>query len=146
VRIAFGADHGGYRIKNDLIEFTERAGHQAIDLGTESGNSVDYPDYARKVCDAIRSGEATVGVLICRTGVGMSISANKIHGIRAVMGCSVEIARLSRQHNHTNVICFGADFTTGEKAWEILKAWLETSWSEDRRHVRRVEKITELES
>lgn len=144
--IAFGADHGGYGIKNALIESANSAGHATIDFGVNSGESVDYPDYAKAVCEAITSGKAEAGVLICRTGAGMCISANKIHGIRAVMACHPEIAQLSRLHNHTNVLCFGADFITIEEAREILKIWLETPWSEDQRHVRRVDKMMKMES
>ena len=144
--IAFGADHGGYRLKNALIEFARSEGYQVIDFGVNSDDSADYPDYARAVGEAIVSGRAQFGVLICRTGAGMCISANKIHGIRAVMAYHPEIARLSRLHNHANVLCFGADFTTVESAKEILKTFLETPTSDDLRHLRRVEKIMKLES
>lgn len=146
MRIAFGADHGGYKLKNSLIEFARSLDHSVIDYGTNSSASVDYPDYAGVVGEAIKTGRADVGVLVCRSGVGMCISANKIHGIRAVVGYQAENARQSRLHNHTNVLCFGADFITAETAGEILKTWIETPYSDDERHIRRVEKMTKMES
>lgn len=146
MRIAFGADHGGYQLKNALIEFVRSSGHTVIDCGVNSDGSVDYPDYARAVCETITSGRADAGVLICRTGVGMCIAANKIHGIRAGIGYQTEVARLSRLHNHTNVLCFGGDFITVESARETLKMWLETPYSDDPRHVRRVDKIMKMEN
>jgi len=146
VRIAFGADHGGYLLKNALIKYVESLGHSVLDYGTDKGESVDYPDFARLVGECITSGKADAGVLICRTGAGMCISANKIHGIRAFMACQPEIARLSRLHNHTNVICFGADFASVDSASDSLKVWLETTCSDEPRHLRRVEKIMKLEN
>ncbi|MFH1213845.1 MAG: ribose 5-phosphate isomerase B [Candidatus Neomarinimicrobiota bacterium] len=146
MRIAFGADHGGYILKNSLIEFARSFNHSVIDCGSNSSASVDYPDYARAVCEAVNAGQADVGVLVCRSGVGMCISANKIHGIRAVVGYQAENARQSRRHNHTNVLCFGADFITAESAGEIMKIWIETPYSDNERHIRRVEKMMKMES
>jgi len=145
VRIAFGSDHGGYKLKNALIEFARASGHEVLDCGVNRSASVDYPDYARAVGEAITTGRAEVGVLICRTGVGMCIAANKINGIRAALGYQPEVARLSRLHNNANVLCFGADFFTVEFARDILKIWLETPFSKEQRHLNRVAKISNLE-
>lgn len=145
VRIAFGADHGGFELKNALIEFVRSIGHAALDCGVNRNESVDYPDYARAVGELIVSGKADVGVLICRTGIGMCMAANKIPGIRAAIGYHNEVARLSRLHNNANVLCFGADFSNIESARGILKTWLDTPFSGENRHIKRVDKIMKLE-
>jgi ribose 5-phosphate isomerase B len=145
MKISFGADHGGVALKDTLIEFVKSLGHETIDRGTNGKDSVDYPDYAQIVARDVTQRIADFGVLICKTGVGMCISANKIHGIRAALGYSPEIARLSRLHNNANVLCLGASFTEPEVAKQIFRVWIETNF-EGGRHEKRVEKMMSLEN
>ncbi len=140
MKIAFGSDHGGFKLKGDLLSFAQKQGYEVLDFGTFSEQRVDYPDYARIVGCSVTSGETDFGVLICRSGEGMTIAANKIRGIRAALGWNRAVAELSRRHNNANVLCFGADFVTPEDAEEIFLAWLSTPF-EGGRHQRRVEKM-----
>lgn len=143
--IAVAADHAAVALKAELVAELGRLGHEALDLGPFDTTSVDYPDYATKVTGAVTSGQAALGVLLCGTGLGMAITANKVHGIRAAL-CRTEFeARLSRQHNDANVLCLGARVTGGGLALEILKAFLEASF-EGGRHAARVEKIRQVEA
>jgi len=144
MKIAFGADHGGISLKAALVEYAKSQGHLVIDCGAFTEQADDYPDYAALVADEVIQQRADVGVLICRSGIGMSIAANKIPGIRAALAYSEEVARISRQHNHANVVCFGADHLSPEQAKRFLSAWLETGW-EGGRHQQRVNKIHQLE-
>ncbi len=144
MKIAFGADHGGISLKAALVEYAKSQGHLVIDCGAFTEQADDYPDYAALVADEVIQQRADVGVLICRSGIGMSIAANKIPGIRAALAYSEEVARISRQHNHANVVCFGADHLSPEQAKRFLTAWLETGW-EGGRHQQRVNKIHQLE-
>jgi len=141
--IAFGADHGGVQLKAALLESARGEGHTVIDCGTTESSSVDYPDFARAVTTLINAGKAERGVLICTTGVGMSIAANKVRGIRAALVCNEQVAALSRKHNDTNVICFGALYTDVAAAREMLHIWLNTNF-EGGRHQRRIEKLEKL--
>lgn len=145
MRIIFGADHGGVNLKKQLSAFAQQLGHTVQDAGTDSDNPVDYPDFAQAVGTAIQSRTADYGVLICRTGIGMCISANKIHGVRAAIAYNPQVVTLSRQHNDSNVLCFGADFISPETAKEYLQLWLTTPFSGEERHLRRVKKIQALE-
>jgi ribose 5-phosphate isomerase B len=138
--IAFGADHGGVILKNKLIDFVRSIGHDINDVGPFDQNPVDYPDLAQQVARIVAADQADFGVLICRTGVGMSISANKIRGIRAALVYTPGVAELSRRHNNANVICFGADFMRFEETRDWLQRFLETDF-EGGRHQRRVMKI-----
>lgn len=143
--IAVAADHAAVALKAELVAELGRLGHEALDLGPFDTTSVDYPDYATKVTGAVTSGQAALGVLLCGTGLGMAITANKVHGIRAAL-CRTEFeARLSRQHNDANVLCLGARVTGGGLAIEILKAFLSASF-EGGRHAARVEKIRQVEA
>jgi len=144
MKVAFGADHGGITLKAALLEYAKSQGHQVIDCGAFTEQADDYPDYAALVADEVIQQRADAGVLICRSGIGMSIAANKIPGIRAALAYSEAVARVSRQHNHANVICFGADYVDVEQAKRSLTTWLETGW-EGGRHQRRVNKIRQLE-
>jgi RpiB/LacA/LacB family sugar-phosphate isomerase len=144
MKIAFGADHGGINLKAALLEHARSQGHLVTDCGAFSERADDYPDYAARVAEEIIQRRAEVGVLICRSGIGMSIAANKIPGIRAALAYSEAVARVSRKHNHANVICFGADYVDAEQAKRFLTTWLETGW-EGGRHQRRVNKINQLE-
>ena len=140
MKIAFGADHGGFQLKNYLLKALAAESHIVLDMGTSSAESVDYPDFARQVARAVASGEAERGVLVCRTGQGMCIAANKISGARAAHGYNPEATRLSRMHNDANILCFGADFISEEDALRNLHIWLDTEF-EGGRHQRRVSKI-----
>ncbi len=143
--IAIASDHAGFALKTELVLELEKQGHTVADLGPGEPNSVDYPDYATKVTDAVNARRADLGVLICGTGMGMAITANKVHGIRAAL-CRTEYeARLSRQHNDANVLCLGQRVTGGGLAIEILKAFLGASF-EGGRHAARVEKIRLVEA
>jgi ribose 5-phosphate isomerase B len=144
--IAIASDHAGVALKAELLAELKQLGHEGLDLGPNGPASVDYPDYAVKVTDAITSGKAASGVLICGTGLGMSIAANKIDGIRAVL-CHTEFeARMSRVHNDANVLCLGARVIGGSLALELLKAFLSTSFEAGGRHTARVEKLKALET
>jgi ribose 5-phosphate isomerase B len=145
MKIALAADHAGLALKDQLLEVLRAGGHEVFDLGTNSAESIDYPDYAAAVGRKVADGSADRGVLVCASGVGMSIAANKIHGIRAALGYSAEEVRLTRAHNDANVLAIGAKFTSEEAASELLGAFLETPF-EGGRHLRRVEKIAKLEA
>ena len=142
--IAIGADHAGYSLKEDLKAWLLRGGHQVLDFGTHSLESVDYPDFAGPVADAVTSGAAARGVLVCGTGIGMAMAANKLDGVRAAVCLDPLMARMSREHNDANVLALGARLTEGRSAVEILQAWLETAFAGGR-HVRRVDKLMALE-
>jgi ribose 5-phosphate isomerase B len=144
MRIALGADHAGYLLKDRLREALERWGHTVSDLGTNSADSVDYPDFARRVGTAVAAGEADRGVLVCGTGIGMAISANKVHGVRAACCNNQFNARLARAHNDANVFTVGAREVAPEHAEAILEVFLATEF-EGGRHQRRIVKIHDLE-
>ena len=145
MRIAIASDHGGYEQKQLLIPFIEKLGYEVIDKGPANEESVDYPDYALLVALAINDGEADRGVLVCGTGIGMAIAANKCKGIRAANVICPEFAVLSREHNNANVVTLSGRFVSLETNEEILKAFFETDVAGER-HERRVAKIMELES
>lgn len=136
--IAIGADHGAFALKEIIREFLEKEGYDVMDAGTYSAESVDYPLYARKVTEAVVSGTCEKGILICGTGIGMSIAANKVEGIRAALCSEPLTARLTREHNDSNVLCMGARMIGDEMAKEIVRMWLQTPFSGDDRHSRRI--------
>jgi ribose 5-phosphate isomerase B len=142
--IAIGSDHAGYTLKNELRDALRASGHEVADFGTDSTTSTDYPDYARQVAEAVTDGKADRGVLVCYTGIGMSIAANKIHGIRAALATNPEEVRLVRAHNDANVLTFGAKFIDAPTAETLTKIFLETPF-EGGRHERRVNKIAAME-
>jgi ribose 5-phosphate isomerase B len=143
--IPIASDHAGFALKQELVSELGKLGHAALDLGPADVSSVDYPDYAVKVTEAVTSGKASLGVLICGTGMGMAITANKVHGIRAAL-CRTEFeARMSRQHNDANVLCLGQRVTGAGLAIEILKAFLGADF-EGGRHAARVDKIKAVEA
>ncbi len=144
MRIAIAADHAGFTLKNDLRDALRGAGHEVADLGTDSTASTDYPDYALKVARQVASGEADRGVLVCYTGIGMSIAANKVHGIRAALGTNPEEVRLVRAHNDANVLTFGQKFIDAPTAESLTRIFLETPF-DGGRHQRRVNKIAAIE-
>jgi len=144
MKIAIGADHAGFELKNQLGDALRQTGHDVCDFGTNSAESADYPDYAARVAKAVSSGTAERGVLVCATGVGMSIAANKVSGVRAALGVTPEEVRLTRAHNDANVLTLGARFTELPLAQQLLQTFLETPF-EGGRHARRVAKIAQLE-
>jgi ribose 5-phosphate isomerase B len=144
MKIAIGADHAGFELKNQLGDALRQTGHEVCDFGTNSAESTDYPDYASRVAKAVASGTVERGVLVCGSGVGMSIAANKIRGVRAALGVTPEEVRLTRAHNDANVLTLGARFTELPLAQQLLQTFLETPF-EGGRHERRVAKITQLE-
>lgn len=142
MRIVVAADHGGFFLKDELFRALEGLGHTVSDLGAFDSNSVDYPDYAHKAAAGIASGEWERAVLVCGTGVGMSIAANRHAAVRAVVCSDVYTAKLSREHNNANVLCLGARVVGTGLAHEILTTWLQTGYDPSQsRHARRVEKI-----
>jgi ribose 5-phosphate isomerase B len=144
MKIAIAADHAGFEEKEKIKPLLDEMGVEYEDLGTNSCDSVDYPDYAKKVGEAVAKGEAEEGILFCGSGTGMAIAANKIHGVRAAVAWNEDIARLARQHNDANVLALPARFTSEDEAEKIIKAWFDAKF-EGGRHERRVEKISELE-
>jgi len=144
VRIALGSDHAGLELKNLLAAHLERAGHDVSDLGTHSTDAVDYPDFGAAVGRAVVGGEADIGVCCCGTGIGISIAANKIVGVRAAAVHDVTTARLAREHNGANVVCFGARVIGTVVAIDAIDAFLAASFAGGR-HERRIEKIQRLE-
>ena len=145
MNIAIGADHAGLELKNLLRDELRNAGHIVEDVGTNSADSTDYPDYARKVGSEVAGGKAERGILVCYSGVGMSISANKVRGIRAALGFLPEEVELTRRHNNANVLTIGSHFTTPATARELVRVFLNTEF-EGGRHERRVNKITQIET
>lgn len=143
--VSIGADHAGVELKNQLKQWLIARGVTVNDVGTESADSVDYPDYAALVARDVASGAAERGVLVCGSGLGMAIAANKFHGIRAVPIVDEASARLSREHNDANVIALGARLTAIEEAQELLRIFLDTEYAGGR-HQRRIDKITALEN
>ncbi|HUF92473.1 MAG TPA: ribose 5-phosphate isomerase B [Candidatus Limnocylindria bacterium] len=142
--IALGADHAGYELKQILGRWLSERGHLVSDFGTHSTDAVDYPDIAAAVARAVRVGAAERGLLVCGSGVGMAIAANKVAGIRAAVAGDVVTARLCREHNDTNVLALGARAVGREAAVAIVHAWLETAFAGGR-HARRVEKLDVLD-
>ena len=143
--IAIGSDHGGFELKEHIKKHLEERGLEYKDFGCYDENSVDYPDIAEKVCNAINSGDADKGILVCGTGIGISIAANKIDGIRAAHCHDVYSAEMTKRHNNANVICMGGRVIGRELAFKIIDAWLDAEF-EGGRHQKRIEKIHALEN
>ena len=144
MRIAIGTDHRGFIIRSKVIEAVRRLGHEAVDVGTFSADSVDYPDIAADVGRKVSYGEVDRGILVCGTGLGMCIAANKLPGVRAAP-CHDDItAEMSRRHNDANVLCLSADLLGERLIDHMIEIWVNTPF-EGGRHARRVDKITELE-
>lgn len=142
--IAIGSDHGGYALKQIIIEYLSELNYEYNDMGCYDENSVDYPDIAEKVCKAIVADEASLGILVCGTGIGMNICANKIRGIRAAQCSDTFSAKMTRRHNNSNVLTLGGRILGPEIAKEIVREFL-TNEFEGERHERRVNKIIALE-
>jgi ribose 5-phosphate isomerase B len=144
MKIAIASDHAGFAEKEALKPLLRELGLHIDDLGTVSDASVDYPDYAAKVAEAVANGDVDQGLLVCGSGTGMAISANKVAGVRAAVAWSEETARLARQHNDANVLAIGARTTPSTEIPNIVRAWFTTAF-EGGRHARRIEKISQLE-
>jgi ribose 5-phosphate isomerase B len=142
--IALGADHAGFRLKEHLKDWLVGKGHTVVDTGTHDETSVDYPDYAAAVGDAVVGRRAERGVLVCGTGIGISIAANKVPGVRAAVCADPYSAHMSRAHNDTNVLALGARIVAPDAAVRVLEIWLATPF-EGGRHQRRLDKVTALE-
>jgi len=141
--IALGSDHAGFGLKEKIKQYLEKKGLEIKDYGCFSEESVDYPDYAEKVARAVSSNEAEKGILICGTGIGMSIAANKVSGIRAAVCWDEKSAEMSRRHNDANILCIGARLIDQELALRIVDIWLSTDF-DGGRHVKRVKKINAI--
>ncbi len=145
MKIAIGVDHAGFDYKDSLIKVIKSMGHSVEDTGTSSSESVDYPDFAEKVSRIVSCGDADAGILICGTGIGMSISANKVKGIRAAVCWNFRSATLAREHNSANVLCMGARLLSLENCIEITKTFLNTPPGSEKRHLNRINKIKKIE-
>ena len=140
-RLVIAADHGGYELKREIVEGLKDLKMSVDDLGTYSAEACDYPDFAHEVCRGILTGRYERGILICGTGVGMAMTANRYRGIRAVNCSDTFTARFSRLHNNSNVLTLGGRVVGFGLAWDIVNTWLATAFSGESRHIRRVNKI-----
>ncbi|BBB33103.1 ribose 5-phosphate isomerase B [Thermotomaculum hydrothermale] len=145
MKIAIGSDHGGFKLKEVIKNYLIDKGYQVDDLGCYSEESVDYPDFAEKVAKAVAGGDFNLGVLMCGTGIGISIAANKVKGIRAALCHDGLTARLAKQHNNANIICMGGRTTGVETAKDIIDNFLSSEF-EGGRHLRRINKIKDMEN
>ena len=144
MKVALGSDHAGFRLKERIKEFLISKGHEVIDFGTTDGESTHYPLFAKEVALAVQKGEADRGILVCGTGIGMSIAANKFKGVRAALCLNEYMARMSRLHNDANVLCLGDRVLGEDLALSIVEVWLNTPF-EGGRHQKRIELISSIE-
>ena len=145
MKIAIGCDHGALELKNALLVHLEKKGFSVKDFGTYSLDSCDYPDFAAAAAKAVASGECDRGIVLCTTGIGVSIAANKVKGIRCALLSDVMSARMTREHNDTNMMAIGAGVVGQMLALEIVDTWLGTEFSHQERHQRRIDKVMALE-
>ena len=145
MNIAIGCDHGGFLLKEELIPYLRALGHTVKDFGCYEKSSIDYPDYAFPVAEAVASGAYDRGIVICTTGIGVCICANKVRGIRCALCATLLQAELTRKHNNTNMLALGAEVTDATLSKQIVQTWLSTGF-EGGRHARRVDKITGYEN
>ncbi len=143
--IAIACDHGGFRLKNAIMEYLKQNGFEYKDFGCFDEGSCDYPDYAKKVCASVKNNESKLGILVCGTGIGMSIAANKVKGIRAALCSDTFSAKATRSHNDANVLCLGQRVVGEGLAIEIVSAFLSSEFEGDR-HINRVNKIKDIEN
>ena len=147
MRIAVGADHGGYPLNERVIEELRHAGHEITDFGTHDGSvGDDYPDYAKQVGEAVQNGAAEIGILICGSGVGAAVAANKLRGIRAALCGDTYSAHQSREHDDCNVLCLGARVIGPELALELVRSFVGARFTGEERHVRRLAKVAAMEA
>ena len=145
MRISIGCDHGALALKNKMVAHLTKKGYDVKDCGTYTADSCDYPDFAAVAAKAVAGGECEKGIVLCTTGIGVSIAANKVKGIRCALLSDVMSARLTREHNDTNMMAIGAGVVGEMLALEILDTWLETEFSHNERHQRRIDKVMALE-
>ena len=145
MKIAIGNDHAAVELKNEIMAYVKELGHEVVNFGTDTNDSCNYPDFGEKVGRAVAAGEADCGVLICGTGVGISIAANKVKGVRAAVCSEATTARLVKEHNNANIIAFGARIVGSELAKDIVKAYLDAEFLGGR-HARRVDMIMDIEN
>lgn len=144
--IYLGADHRGFKLKEKIKNFLKKLGYSFDDIGNRDFNANDdYPDFAKEVAERVSRSPKNLGILFCGSGIGMSIAANKFKGIRAALCFNKRIARLSRQHNDSNILCLPADFLSQKETQAIIKTWLSTEFSKEKRHQRRIKKLKTLE-
>ena len=146
MKLAIGCDHGALALKDALIPHLESKGYEVKDFGTYTLDSCDYPDFAGAAAKAVASGECDKGIVLCTTGIGVSITANKVDGIRCALLSDVMSARMTREHNDTNMMAIGAGVVGEMLALEIVDTWLETDFSHNERHQRRIDKVMALEA
>ena len=146
MKIAIGCDHAGFAVKNVIIEHITKKGYEVVDVGTDSADSCHYPIYAHAVCEKIQSGECGLGILICGTGIGMSMAANKHKGIRAACCSDTFSARLTREHNDANVLCFGERVVGQGLAIDLVDEFLEAKYLGNGNHLTRVKMISDIEN
>ncbi|MEZ4459728.1 MAG: ribose 5-phosphate isomerase B [bacterium] len=146
--VAIASDHAGVELKASIVAWLRAQGKTAVDMGPTDSHPVDYPSFAKLVCGRVATGDVPLGILICGSGIGMSIAANKVHGIRAALVSEPLSAAMSRKHNNANILCLGARMTGPDLATECVRAFLATAFDpgDDGRHRRRVQMITELEN
>jgi len=145
MKISLACDHGGLELKNEIKAHLEARGFECRDFGTYTKDSCDYPDYARPAAEAVASGECERGILVCTTGIGVSITANKVNGVRCALLHDKMSARLTREHNDTNMMALGAGVVGPMLALEIVDTWLDTPFSGVERHQRRIDKVMAIE-
>ena len=145
MKIAIGCDHGALELKNKMVKHLEAKGYEVKDFGTYSLDSCDYPDFAAPAAKAVASGECDKGIVLCTTGIGVSITCNKVKGIRCALLSDVMSARMTREHNDTNMMAIGAGVVGQMLAFEIVDTWLGTEFSNEARHQRRIDKMMALE-
>ena len=145
MKIGIGCDHGGFDLKEELLSYLRGEGHEVTDFGSYDKNSIDYPDYVFPVAEGVASGEFERGIVICTTGIGVSIAANKVHGIRCALVTDEYSAKMTREHNDTNMLALGANVTTAVRAKGIVDIWLGEAFSHGERHQRRIDKISAYE-
>lgn len=145
MKIAIACDHGALALKNVMIQHLTKQGHELVNFGTDTLDSCDYPDFAAKAAQAVADGVCEKGIVLCTTGIGVSITANKVNGIRCALLSDVLSARMTREHNDTNVMAIGAGIVGEKLALEIADVWLSTPFSGDERHQRRIDKVMALE-
>jgi len=144
MRIVIGSDHAGFFLKEKIKKWLMKRGYEVVDVGTSSLDSVDYPEYAAKVASMVSEGKVRRGILICGTGIGMSIVANKFPRVRAALCLNEKMAEMARRHNNSNILCLGGRILSSRKALKIVDVWLSTGF-DDGRHLRRIRKIRKIE-
>lgn len=145
MKIAICCDHGGLALKSAIKKYLEETGYQVSDFGTTNENSCDYPDFALRTAEAVAGGECERGIFVCTTGVGISIAANKVPGVRCALCAEPLSAKMTREHNDANALALGGGFTGMNLAIDIVKTFLETPFSAEEKHQRRIDKITAIE-